>query len=224
MNLANRLRANLPALTVVIGLFAFRSSLADQYVIPTGSMEPTIQVGDHVWVNKFAYDLRIPFTHLTLGRVSEPRRGDVVVFEDPRDHSINLIKRLVGLPGDRLRIVDGVLEVNGKAVETSLGNLAEIENALNQAPAAFEYDEKLDSIRHRVQRIPWMSQHRIQEVTVPDGRYFFMGDNRDNSSDSRVWGFASREALRGKAMRVIYNVHWKGWMPIPGFERSGLPL
>src|ERR1700759_4866306 len=104
----------LSSLGLLLALFAFRSSFADQYVIPSGSMEPTIQVGDHVLVDKMAYDLKIPFTARSLLRVSEPTRGDVIVFKDPRDPSINLIKRLVGLPGDHLTIEDGVVRVNGE--------------------------------------------------------------------------------------------------------------
>src|SRR4051812_10486418 len=119
----SRLKGAFQAAVLVVGLFAFRSSLADQYVIPSGSMEPTIQIGDHVLVDKRAYDLRVPFTEISLVHTSEPRRGDVVVFKDPRDPSICLIKRLAGLPGDRVQV-------------------------------------------------------RGEWVTVPDGQYYFLGDNR----------------------------------------------
>jgi signal peptidase I len=154
---------------LIFGLLAFRSSLADQYVIPSGSMEPTIQIGDHVLVDKRAYDLRIPFTEISLARTGEPIRGDVVVFKDPRDPSICLIKRLIGLPGDRVMV-------------------------------------------------------RGEWVTVPPEQYYFLGDNRGNSADSRVWGFARRQALLGKAKVVLYSLKWDSGLPALNAGRSGTPL
>jgi signal peptidase I len=193
------MKTRLLQLLPLLGIFVFRSVLADQYVIPSGSMEPTIQIGDHVLVSKAAYDLRVPFTRVALLPLEEPRRGDVVVFHDPREPGRHLIKRLMGLPGDRLRVVDGRVAVNGKWLDESSG-------------------------AYRVQRLPERFRPENREYRVPEGHYFFMGDNRDNSSDSREWGFVARDALEGRAQRVLYSVRWDGWVPEVSFGRAGVRL
>ena len=214
-----------PTLVMLVGLFAFRSSLADQYVIPSGSMEPTIQIGDHVLVDKRAYDLKIPFTDRSLFVTGSPRRGDVVVFCDPRNPSINLIKRLIGLPGDRIRVMDGLVSVNGVSLAVS-SPPAGIQTRLHRSEAGvFSYLESGSGVRsHSVQRIPRMAVEADQEFAVPADHYFFLGDNRDNSADSRFWGFAPRDALRGKAVGVLYSVRWPGPVPSVSFGRTGTAL
>ncbi|MBI3542866.1 MAG: signal peptidase I [Deltaproteobacteria bacterium] len=202
-NIKKGFRKHVSTGIIVLGVFAFRSSFADQYIVPSGSMEPTIQIGDHVLVNKMAYDLRLPFTTISLARTGEPRRGEVIVFRDPRDPSIRLIKRLIGLPGDRVRVVNGIVEVNGAPLETSLAGSTGIEPVLAAARGRFAYDEKAGGRLHRIQRLPERAARDATELVVPAGRYFFLGDNRDNSADSRVWGFASRDALEGRAFRTV---------------------
>jgi signal peptidase I len=206
-----------------LGVFVFRSVLADQYVIPSGSMEPTIQVGDHVLVAKMAYDLRVPFTKVSLAHVSEARRGDVVVFHDPRDEGRFLIKRLMGLPGDRMRVKDGQVAVNGRWLELEPVDADGETQTLR---------ETADAGIHLVQRLPgrWRASPAHggvaadREFRVPPGHYFFMGDNRDNSSDSRDWGFVPRHLLAGRALGVLYSVRWDGWVPSVSLARAGTRL
>ncbi|MGZ3707965.1 MAG: signal peptidase I [Bdellovibrionota bacterium] len=215
---------NFSWLAPFILILAVRSSFADQYLIPSGSMEPTIQIGDHVLVNKAAYDLRVPFTHLRILKVSEPRRGEIAVFEDPRNPSINLIKRVIGLPGDTIRVSSGLISVNGHRLETSV-TPGRISDLMASGAPSFVYLENGEGIpSHLVQRLPRLAHSEDQVFQVPQGMIFFLGDNRDNSADSRVWGFASRDALLGRASRVIYSVRWDGIVPRPSLERIGLPL
>lgn len=184
-----RLRDTYPALVLILSLLAMRSSLADQYVVPTGSMEPTIHPGDRIAVNKMAYDLRTPFAGEPSLRVSEPTRGDVVVFRYPRDPAVTMVKRLVGLPGDVVRVRDGEITLNGKPVPQQEGV------------------ERLGQVVHGVRREPGHPDPgaRDEQVfVVPRDAYFVMGDNRDNSFDGRSWGFVPRTHLRGKALRVFF--------------------
>jgi signal peptidase I len=219
------MRKKINAALLLLSVFAFRSSLADQYVIPSGSMEPTIQVGDHVLVDKRAYDLKIPFTHVALAHMADPKRGDIVVFLDPRNPRINLIKRLIGLPGDRVRVRNGLVEVNGSPLETSIGDERAITRRLRESAVSFGYEEALPGgPAHRIQRLPWLARSRDQEFTVPAGHYFFLGDNRDNSADSREWGFAEKSALLGRAVGVLYSVTWDGIVPRPSLSRFGAAL
>lgn len=187
---------------LILGLFAFRSSFADQYVIPSGSMQPAIQIGDHVLVNKMAYDLKVPFTDTVIARLREPTRGQIVVFRDPRDPSVTLIKRLIALPGDRVHVRDGFVEVNGQALTAATpGPHADF----LAASAAAKYTEHSGEKTYVVQRTPRAPVRGDQEWVVPPDQYFFLGDNRDNSADSRVWGFAPRANLKGHALRVLYS-------------------
>ncbi len=203
------LKSNWGFPVAILCALAFRSTFASQYNVPTGSMIPTIQIGDHIFANKMAYDLRIPFTTRSLIRISEPKRGEVIVFANPRDPSgIPLVKRLIGLPGDRLEIIDGWIWINGKALPIKEG----------EKPLLFE--ETMGSIAHQVQRIPSQMRPEHLGFVVPEGHYFFMGDNRDNSADSRVWGFVPRNLLLGQAKWILYTLNWESWKPDFNTERS----
>ena len=158
--------------TVLIAL-TVRWGVAEAYVIPSGSMEPTLEVNDHIFVNKLAYGVRVPFSKIWLTKFHEPQRGDVVVFRYPKDESTFYVKRVIGLPGDEVSYSeDGVLSVNGQALDES------------------KYETKLR---------PEQRPRAFGPLTVPAGQLFAMGDNRDNSSDSRVWGFLPVENILGKA-------------------------
>lgn len=202
------------AIAIVIVMF-LRSSIIEPYKIPSGSMIPTLFIGDHIFVNKFAYGFKVPFTEFFLDKplfLTEeklPARGDVIVFKFPKDPTINYIKRVVGLPGDRILIRDKVLYVNGQEVKTEKlvdPSLEEgIENDSDRRELTL-YTEDLLGVKHPVlYNMTNLLGSDFGEVTVPTGRLLCLGDNRDKSSDSRYWGFVPVENIKGKAMFVWLN-------------------
>jgi signal peptidase I len=202
-----------PLLLLVLALFAIRSSLADWNDVPTGSMKPTILEGDRVFVNKLAYDLKVPFTTWRLAEWSDPQRGDIVVFYSPHDGT-RLVKRVIGLPGDMIELRDEQLFLNGEPVRYAPLN-DEISSRLPEAErqrSTFA-SEQLPSRPHAVMAVPGLSARRsFNPVRVPDGHYFMLGDNRDNSFDSRFWGFVPRKQIVGRTSAVVLsldrNNHW----------------
>jgi signal peptidase I len=193
---------------LVIGLvvFSIRSSLADWSDVPTGSMKPTILEGDRVFVNKLAYDLKVPFTTRHLAEWSNPRRGDVVVFFSPRDRT-RLVKRVVGLPGDTIELRNNRLVLNGKPVEYQpiAEELLHDVAVTDRASQVFAV-EKLADRRHAVAAIPSVPARRdFGPCLVPEGHYFMMGDNRDNSFDSRYFGSVERRQIVGRATAVALS-------------------
>jgi signal peptidase I len=191
-------------LLAVLLFILVRSVGVEAFKIPTGSMEGTLLVGDFLLVNKAAYGARIPGTSLHLPALSEPARGDVIVFNPPHEPDKNYVKRLVGLPGDTLWMEDKVLFVNGEEVEEP-------------------YVRHVDAVGDAVHPdMDWQANHLIASqpgqlgryhpsrdswgpLVVPEGRFFVLGDNRDNSEDSRYWGFVDRELLRGRPWIVYYS-------------------
>ncbi len=202
-----------PLLIFLLIGFSIRSSLADWNDVPTGSMKPTILEGDRVFVNKLAYDLKVPFTTWHIAEWSNPQRGDIVVFFSPHDGK-RLVKRVIGLPGDTIELRNNALVINGQPVEYQpiaeelLGDLA----PADRAGRAFA-SEKLPGQTHAVAGNPAAPAPRtIAPVRVPEGRYFMMGDNRDDSFDSRFWGTVDRKQIVGRATSVVLsfdrNNHW----------------
>ena len=185
---------------------SFKSAIADWNDIPSGSMMPTILIGDRVFVNKLAYDLKVPFTSLHLKKWSDPRRGDIVVFYSPQD-ATRMIKRVVGLPGDTLALRQNRLFINGRFV--TYGPLAP--ELLNQIEADQQSDhvffnEKLPGKPHAVMFTPSRpSLDTLEPVAIPAGRYFMLGDNRDNSADSRFFGLVDRKLIVGRASRIVLS-------------------
>lgn len=206
---------------VVLLVLLFRSFLFEPFKIPSGSMIPTLLIGDFILVNKFSYGLRLPVVHKRIIRVGEPRRGDVFVFRYPEDVRQNYIKRLVGLPGDEITYRNKVLYVNGEPVLQRERGLW-IGEGLNRNPAntrpQLRYEE-LNDVNHRILVYPNRPNHQTQTWTVPDGHYFAMGDNRDMSLDSRHWGFVPEENLVGKAVRIW--MHWDCGRGCVVFNRIG---
>lgn len=206
---------NLKSLFILIVLiFAFRSSIASPYHVPTASMEPTIKVGDRLLAFKLAYELRFPFLGYSLVEWGKPERGDIIVFDYPQDPSVEYVKRVIGLPGDRISIRNNVIFINGVAQERTdheydRSILVDIED---NPPEKHLYQEQLSDTKH------WVMQNRSEfrrlrqnfpsegEIVVPEQSYFVMGDNRDNSTDSREWGFVPEENIRGKAMFVLWSL------------------
>jgi signal peptidase I len=184
-----------PLLVVLIIVLPLRSSIADWYQVPTGSMLPTIEEGDRVVVNKLAYDFRVPFTTWRLANWSAPQRGDIVVFPSPKD-GVRLVKRVIGIPGDRLELNNNRLTVNGIPVAYE-STAVQTENSVRKLC------EKLPGHAHDIWVIPEMPSYRtFGTIVIPAGHYFMMGDNRDNSADSRYFGFVTREAIVGRAFAV----------------------
>ena len=182
--------------------------------VPSGSMEPTIEVGDQIWVTNAAYDLRVPFMQKVLAKISDPERGDVVVFNDPQTEGRLLIKRLIGLPGDTVVIQDGWVTINGAKV------------AIRPEKEPFLFQEVLpNGIKHWIKRNPDLasySSQRAQSFNIPVDQYLFLGDARDNSADGRYFGLISRKELVGRAERILANATWnKGEWPVLRPERIG---
>ena len=202
---------------LVIGLvvFSIRSALADWSDVPTGSMKPTILEGDRVFINKLAYDLKVPFTTCHLAQWSNPQRGDIAVFFSPRDGQ-RLVKRVVGLPGDTIELRDNALVLNGKPVEYQpiaeelLRDLA----VPDRASSVFAVEQLADR-RHAVAAIPSVPAMRnYGPYVVPEGHYFMMGDNRDNSFDSRYFGCVERKRIVGRATAVALSFDRENcWFP-----------
>tara|TARA_B110000211_G_scaffold152248_1_gene173089 strand:+ start:5698 stop:6582 length:885 start_codon:yes stop_codon:yes gene_type:complete len=207
-----------PVLALV---FVLRSFVAEPFQIPSGSMEPGLITGDFILVSKFSYGLRVPGVGSTIIPVSNPVRGDVMVFFPPED-SRYFIKRVIGLPGDHIEYRNRRLTVNGTEIPTEeLGG----EPAYN--PTMFLGKETLDNAEPTVKWIPARSRATGEAVLwggpegewdVPDGHYFMMGDNRGNSGDSRMWGFVPEKNIVGKAVAVW--MHWETWSSLPSFSRT----
>ncbi|MBV1908511.1 MAG: signal peptidase I [Kangiellaceae bacterium] len=193
----------------------FRSAIADWYHVPSGSMQPTILVGDRVWVDKLAYDVKIPFTEINLNRHSEPQRGDVIVFNSKVSEN-RLIKRVIGLPGDWIEMRDNQLVINHRQVTTEMiEEPASFDRFLGDRDIASyrtEFFENNDSVSFRtsahvirvsLQGASYLSSFEPQQV--PHDHLWVMGDNRDNSADSRVIGMVPRTELVGKANKVVIS-------------------
>ncbi len=207
-----------PVLVVVFGL---RSFLVEPFQIPSGSMIPTLLVGDYIAVNKFAYGIRLPIIKTKIIPIDDPKRGDVVVFFPPNETRY-FIKRLVGLPGDTVQIINNVVYVNNQpASQQPIESLSAIVDAQAPCPSYIVANEQLSDKLHHIQRCN-APGYRGKEGTwqVPQGHYFMMGDNRDNSSDSRFWGFVPEQNIVGKAFAVW--LHWGAFASLPNFSSAGL--
>ncbi len=199
-------------LAVLAALF-IRWAFLEAYVIPSGSMLPSLLINDHIFVNKVVYGVRVPFSEKWLVKFSEPQRGEVIVFKYPRDKSTFFIKRVVGLPGDKIFYNKGSIYVNGQEVEkfepkTEMDFSWLTEKDFSRS-GYFDskgnytyYREKLGDHEHSVLLRKGDIYDKFGPITVPEGNLFVMGDNRNNSSDSRVWGFVPDENILGRAMFV----------------------
>jgi signal peptidase I len=192
----SRLRQNVESIAwaLVIAL-AVRSSVVQAFWVPSGSMLPTIQIGDHIFVNKLAYSVKLPLIEAEVARVGKPERNDVVVFVSPVDHSTDLIKRIVAVAGDRVEIKAKRLYVNGEPVEDVHAHFTDSSVSQNGP------------------------RDNLGPIIVPEGKVFVLGDNRDKSYDSRYWGFANVEDIKGKATFVYWS--WDKGRHWPRLERLG---
>ena len=201
-------RSFFPVLAIVLVL---RSFLVEPFQIPSGSMLPTLEVGDFILVNKYAYGLRLPVAGTKVVSMGNPERGDVMVFRYPEDGATNYIKRVIGLPGDRVRYRDKQLFINDEPVAREF---------VARLPPMERWREEVGGVEYDV----YLTLGRVEgngegEWLVPDGHYFVMGDNRDNSNDSRFWGTVPDELVVGKAFAIW--MHWKSLTSLPSFDRVG---
>ena len=201
----------------------FRTAIADYNPIPSGSMRPSLLEGDVVLVNRVAYDLKVPLTDISLAQMDEPRRGDIVVFYSPKD-ATRMIKRLVALPGDTVEMRNGVLIINGEAAQYSDGVQVQEPIDGQSVLPALRLREHLGARDNVVQWLPTVPSLRsMPAFRVPEGHYWMMGDNRDNSADSRYIGPVPRHLLVGRAHHLVLSVAFKeDWLP--RWERFGMPL
>jgi signal peptidase I len=200
---------------VILVVFLVRSFIVEPFKIPSGSMMPTLLAGDYILVNKFTYGLRVPVLNNVFVEMNTPARGDVIVFHYPPDTSIDYIKRVIGVPGDKIRYQDKQLIINGEPIALQeQGNYEYVMSGLNIITAK-QYREQLGNVAHDILIHDFVAQYDAdaigakfannEEIVVPDGQYLAMGDNRDNSSDSRVWGFVPEKNLVGKAFYIWMN-------------------
>ncbi|MFT5083214.1 MAG: signal peptidase I [Lentisphaeria bacterium] len=209
---------------VLFLVFALRSFIVEPFQIPSESMVPTLEVGDFILVNKFTYGIRLPLIRTKILDINTPKRGEVMVFFPPNKDQY-FIKRIVGLPGDVIRYADNVLYVNGEKMKQELAYTdPRIDNACNYiGRGQGEYvvvNETFGDVSHLMRKCesPLMASSD-RSWKVPEGHFFMMGDNRDNSSDSRVWGAVPEERIVGKAFAIW--MHWESLLSIPSFSRVG---
>jgi len=219
---------------VILIVFCLRSFLVEPFKIPSGSMIPTLLVGDFILVNKYTYGIRLPVINLKVMDVNEPKRGEIMVFRYPENPSLDYIKRIVGLPGDTIIYRNKRLMVNGEPVKTTpAGEYNYVESGLNYVYTG-RFNETLNSYNHSIlinsdapnMQVSGVRQFPFREncayndsgltCKVPAGHYFMMGDNRDSSSDSRYWGFVPERNIVGKAFMV--------WWNFSAFKRIGLSV
>lgn len=193
-----------------------RSFIVEPFRIPSSSMVPTLQIGDHIFVSKFSYALSLPFTKFQFLTLSEPKRGDVVVFLWPRDESFHYVKRVIGLPGDRIQIKGRDVLVNGKEIIKTPISIEKLpmQMAVNQEDEEGIFlEEKIENFSHLIRHNKTTSfghESRDLDEVIPPNYYFVMGDNRDDSSDSRSWGLVPKENIKGKAKLIWLSLDQVG--------------
>ena len=207
-------------------MLIFRSAIADWNQVPSGSMQPTILIGDRIVVDKLAYDLRIPFTLRRLARWHEPERGDVVTFPSPKNEQL-LVKRIVGIPGDVVALNDNVLSINGETASYATLKGEAVPPGAISGPYPFRFltETVLGSTRMIMLESSSLAAGvtSFGPVTVPEGQYLMLGDNRDNSHDSRYIGFVDRERILGRAETVAFSLDYDNYFR-PRSERFFAPL
>jgi len=206
----------------MLGMLLVRSAFADYYLVPSSSMYPTLLEGDRVICDRTAYDLKVPFTDVIVKHLADPKRGDIVTFSSPED-GVRLVKRLVAVPGDIVEMREERLLINGQAA-----NYEELQAGAQQLTPQREYageqqvfQEKLGSLNHRIIVMPERQALRtFGPLKVPEGQYLMLGDNRDNSKDSRYIGLVKRELITGKIKRLMFSLDGDRYY-MPRFERFG---
>lgn len=208
---------------VLFFVFFIRSFLFEPFQIPSGSMIPTLKVGDFILVNKFTYGIRMPILNSVIIPVNKPQRGDVMVFYPPHQPNVSFIKRVIGLPGDEIRYTNNVLYVNGTEIKQTelFKKVPELYSpCMSYGSQLTVVEEALGDKVHQMQKcdVPGDTSRNGTWI-VPEGHYFMMGDNRDNSQDSRVWGTVPEKNIIGKA--IVVWMHWDEFWSVPSFKTVG---
>jgi len=203
IKIASFWRTNCSLIVFLALMLVFRSAVADWSDVPTGSMKPTIVEGDRILVNKMAYDIRLPFTHVSLYKISDPKTNDIIIF-DSKVSNNRLVKRVIGLPADKVSMVNNQLTINGVVSEYA-------------QQASFDkfkhFQETVAGSKHIVTHAtPASSLANFSEVTVPKGHYLVLGDNRDKSADSRVIGFVPRNEIVGRSSYVAFSLDYENYL------------
>lgn len=202
-------KENKSLLLILLLMFVFRSSFADWNTVPTGSMKPTILEGDRILVNKMAYDIRLPFTHISLYKISDPARGDIIVF-DSKVSEAKLVKRVIGMPGDTIELKNNIVLINGERLSYQDVSLTRLTK---------DRWENLLGTEHLVRVMKaGSSMSNFGPVQVPSGYYLALGDNRDKSADSRVIGFVPRDEIVGRSRSVVMSLNYDNYY-IPRSDR-----
>lgn len=196
-------RAFFPVLLLV---FLLRSFLYEPFRIPSGSLKPTLNIGDFILVNKYNYGIRLPVIHTKIFKINEPKRGDIMVFRWPPNPSVDFIKRVIGVPGDRISYIDKVLYVNGEKIPQSFVKNETDRDESGSTWNVLQKSEDFFGVKHDIFQSTDKAGEDFRDIVVPEGMYFAMGDNRDDSADSRFWGFVPEENIVGKATLV-----WMSW-------------
>lgn len=191
---------------VLLFVFLLRSFLYEPFRIPSGSLMPSLLIGDFILVNKFDYGIRMPLSHKTIYKIGHPQRGDIFVFKWPPNPSVLFIKRVIGVPGDHISYVNKVLTINGQVIPTVFDKNTTDTDEVGTTFDVVQKTENLLGIKHYIYEIADKSSLDYNDIVVPPGMYFAMGDNRDNSADSRYFGFVPEENIVGKAV-----VTWMSW-------------
>lgn len=201
-------------------VLVLRSFIFEPFRIPTGSLEPTLLPGDFILVNKFDYGLRVPVLNVKILNIHEPQRGDIVVFRYPVNPKVDFIKRLIGLPGDTISYVNKVFYVNGQEAKQEYQETVPYLHENGGTIDALKLQENLLGVKHEIYQFPSRPAEDFTNLTVPEGMYFMIGDNRDDSADSRYWGFVPENYIVGKPLYVLFN--WNSTDYNFRWQRSGL--
>jgi len=194
-------------------MLVFRSAVADWNDVPTGSMKPTIVEGDRIFINKMAYDIRVPFTHISLVKMADPKRNEIIIFDSVASDK-RLVKRVIGVPGDEVSMENNQISINGEQL------VYQKETSSQQLPdSSVDMVEKIDGASHTIRKdVTNSSFASFRQVTVPEGHYLVLGDNRDRSADSRVIGFVPRDEIIGRSSSVVISLDYDDYY-LPRKER-----
>jgi signal peptidase I len=220
--LSRLLRTNKGFLVFLGTMVLFRSAIADWNVVPSGSMLPTIREGDRILVDKMAYDLRVPFTHVAIAHLHAPQRGDIVTVDSSAAHEL-IVKRLIGVPGDVVEMRDNVLYIGGRRADYQP---VQVSGVAGDGDSPGEYlSERLGGVSHvvRLSVLAPSPRRSFGPVVVPPGEYLMLGDNRDDSADSRYFGFFKRNELMGRTRHVAYSLDPERH-ELPRLDRFGAAL